>query len=119
MGFLLKCIFFIPKMILKILVYPFKQLFNFLVALITLRLIAAAVLFYFYKKNPSTVNEIRSRADEIRSRADEIRVQADQIRSTSKKIEELQIPEKIDQIRSASEKIETLQPTEKKGLNTP
>ena len=105
MGFLLKCIFFIPKMIFKILVYPFKQLFNFLVALITLLLIAAAVLFYFYKKNPSTVNEIRSRADEIRS--------------TSKKIEELQIPEKIDKIRSASEKIETLRPTEKKGLNTP
>ena len=112
MGCLLKCIFFIPKMIFKILVYPFKQLFNFLVALITLLLIAAAVLFYFCKKNPSTVNEIRSRADEIR-------VQADQIRSTSKKIEELQIPEKIDQIRSASEKIETLQPTEKKELNTP
>lgn len=87
MGCLLKVVTFFPKLLLKIILFPVKQLFSCLMTLLTVLIILAALALYFYKKNPET---------------------AESIRTIPEKVESLRIPEKVETIRSIPEKAESL-----------
>lgn len=87
MGCLLKIFLFIPKILLKIVLFPIKQLFCCLMTLLTVLIILAAVALYFYKKNPEAVEKLQA---------------------IPGKVESLRIPEKVETIRTIPEKAETL-----------
>lgn len=53
MGLLLKIITFIPRMIVKMLLFPFKQLFSCLFSLIIFLIIIVAGLIYLFTKYPN------------------------------------------------------------------
>ncbi|MBE6407123.1 MAG: hypothetical protein E7038_00780 [Lentisphaerae bacterium] len=87
MGCLLKIFLFIPKILLKIVLFPIKQLFCCLMTLLTVLIILAAVALYFYKKNPEA---------------------AEKLQAIPGKVESLRIPEKVETIRTIPEKAESL-----------
>ena len=87
MGCLLKIFLFIPKILLKIVLFPIKQLFCCLMTLLTVLIILAAVALYFYKKNPEAVEKLQA---------------------IPGKVESLRIPEKVETIRTSPEKAESL-----------
>lgn len=87
MGCLLKIFLFIPKILLKIVLFPIKQLFCCLMTLLTVLIILAALALYFYKKNPETVEKLQA---------------------IPGKVESLRIPEKMETIRTIPEKAESL-----------
>ena len=95
MGCLLKIFLFIPKILLKIVLFPIKQLFCCLMTLLTVLIILAAVALYFYKKNPEAVEKLQAIPGKVESlRIPEI---VETIRT---------IPEKTESLRSVPEKIE-------------
>ena len=95
MGCLLKIFLFIPKILLKIVLFPIKQLFCCLMTLLTVLIILAAVALYFYKKNPEAVEKLQA----IPGKVDSLRI--------PEKVETIRtIPEKAESLRSVPEKIE-------------
>ncbi|MBO5958633.1 MAG: hypothetical protein J6Q65_00780 [Lentisphaeria bacterium] len=87
MGCLLKIFLFIPKILLKIVLFPIKQLFCCLMTLLTVLIILAAVALYFYKKNPEAVEKLQA---------------------IPGKVESLRIPETVETIRTIPGKAESL-----------